>query len=452
MKKIKLISKALAALMLIIAVSATNADAQIGKNLLNKAKQAGKEIIQGGDSQQNNSQQSQQPAQQQQNSAPQQNNNQTAKPSQQTTQPAPKQNNAPAEKTKQYTKADYTAEAQQLVGKVDSTSKLYDVIRVYMYLYRQTENALDTKDYDFMVDSFTYYSDVWRIVNNIGINDIGNSEFDKRYYAEEKPKEMQQFVSTDFYMIKSKHKEDGHVAKLQERITNSMQSAPYGQLPDQDLPAWLNNMLTKAETCKGPNAKARFLQYILTAREENTIKKSRIYPTDENIYTERIKALMETVPNDILEKWHCPAFHNAEETRNLRLEYIKENLLKSPIIPKVRDAALEAKFKKEILAQRPDVKIKAVIFQSDGTADWHVKKTELGVPTRRMKEGWVVVECPGLTGIGAAFPLQSEQKYLGGGKYGAGSSSCSIPKIDDKIIYTNDDHGVTTLGWTFCKL
>ena len=154
--------------MIVTAVSATDADAQIGKNLLNKAKQAGKEILQGNDSQQSsqqssNQQQSQQPAQQQQ-SAPQQTNNQTAQPSQQTSKPAAKQN-SPAEKPKEYTKANYLAEAQQLAGKVASESMLmvslepggyliqiknengnlikeYDIIRVYMYLYNRTEKAL----------------------------------------------------------------------------------------------------------------------------------------------------------------------------------------------------------------------------------------------------------------------------------------------------------------------
>lgn len=448
------IFKALVATLVLSFATSINANAQFGKNLLNKAKEAGKEMLQGNDSQQSNQQSSQQqkPAQQPQQTTPQQNNNQTAQPSQQASQPQPKPSKPAPEKPKEYTKADYIADTQQLIGKVDSTSTITDLIRTYMYLYNRTEKAIDDKDYDFLVDSFTYYSTVWRIIDNIGDPTAFSGDFDKKYYAEDKPKDIQQFVTTDFYMIKSKHKEDASVYKLQGRITTLMESTPYGKMADQDLPAWLDLTLAKAETCKSANAKGRFLQYILTAREDNTIKKSRIYPTDENIYTERIKALMETVPQDILEKWHCPALHNAEETRNLRVEYIRANLTNYPITPKVRDAALEAKFKKEVLAQRPDAKIKAVIFQSDGTADWHVKKTNLGVPTRRMKQGWVVVECPGLPGVGAMFTLQSEQEYLGGGKYGSGSSLCRIPKIDDKMIYTNDDHGVTESGWTFCKL
>ena len=312
-----------------------------------------------------------------------------------------------------------------------------------MYLYRQTENALDKKDYDFLVDSFTYYSDVWRIVDNIGITDVGFSEFDNRYYAEEKPKEMQQFVSMDFYMVKSKHKDDGHVSKLQDRITNSMQASPYGQLADQDLPAWLNNVLTRAETCKGPNAKARFLQYILLERFNNTVHLCKFYPTDDNLYTERIKTFMSSIPQEYIEKWHCKPLYTAEETRQLRLNYIKDGLKFHPEMPKARDAALEAKYRQKILSVRPEAKIKMMVFASDATAEWQVKKTYAGVPTRRMKRGWAVVECPGQDFYGLVW-FSAEQEYLGGGKYGASSVSVSVPPINDKMIYTEE--------WQFCKM
>ena len=208
------IFKALVATLVLSFATSINANAQLGKNLLNKAKEAGKEMLQGNDSQQSNQQSSQKPAQQQQ-AAPQQNNNQTAQPSQQASQPQPKPSKPAPEKPKEYTKADYLAESAQLVGKVDSTSSITDLLRTYMYLYNRTEKALDDKDYDFLVDSFTYYSTVWRIIDNIGDPTAFSGDFDKKYYAEDKPKDIQQFVTTDFYMIKSKHKEDASVYKLQ---------------------------------------------------------------------------------------------------------------------------------------------------------------------------------------------------------------------------------------------
>ena len=118
------IFKALVATLVLSFTTSINANAQFGKNLLNKAKEAGKEMLQGNDSQQSNQQSSQKPAQQQQTQPQQQTNNQTAQPTQQTSQPQPKPSKPAPEKPKEYTKADYTAEAAQLVGKVDSTSKL----------------------------------------------------------------------------------------------------------------------------------------------------------------------------------------------------------------------------------------------------------------------------------------------------------------------------------------
>ena len=445
MKKIKFITKALAALTLITAVSATNADAQIGKNLLNKAKQAGKEIIQGSDSQQSNQQQSQQPAQQQQNSAPQQNNNQTAQPSQQANKPAAKPN-TPAEKPKQYTKADYTAETQQLVGKVDSASHFYDIIRVYAYLYRRTESALDTKDYDFLVDSFSYFDDVWDIVAKIGDPEIAFGDFDKRYYAEDAPKEMKSFVSNDYFTVKSNHKFEA--PKLANRVKEIL------VVPTQlNICDYIEDMLKKGETCKSANARAKFLKTILDARNKYTSRGGYLYPTDEKLFTERLKTFASTIPQEIADQMKIPQVYNAEEIRNLRLEYVKEHLSNLPSIPKSRDAALEAKVKQQILKENPDAKVRMVLIASDATADWLVKKNGVGVPTRRIKDGWIIVECPGFPGIGGMYKIYPEQQYIGGGKYGASSASFSLPSISDKMIYTNDNcGGVLTQCWSFCKL
>ncbi|MBO7598335.1 MAG: hypothetical protein J6T70_14955 [Bacteroidales bacterium] len=443
MKKHPTIIKAFLAAIVLMLCATTNANAQIGKNLLNKAKQAGKEIIQGnsGNSQQQSSQQ-QQPAQQQ--TTPQQNNNQTAQPSQQTTKPAPKQN-APAEKPKEYTKEDYTAESALLVGKVDANSTITDITRVYMFLYRKINNALDNKDYDFLVDSFSYYASVWRIVDSIGcVADYVACKLDDKYYAEDNPKEIKGYVLSDYVEMKSNFKEQGNAGRLQGRITESIKAVPYGQLADQNISAYIDIMLQKAEKCKSANTRGRFLKYILDDRNFYTIKNCRAYPTDESLYTERLRTFMETIPQDIIEKWHCPQLYTAEEIRNQRLEFIKSGLKSHPSLPKSRDVALEAKFKKEILAQRPEAKIKMVVFESDAIADWLVKKNEFFTPTRRIKKGWALVECPGQANMVGMVFLQSEQEYLGGGKYGASSVSCDIPPINDKMIFTED--------WHYCKL
>ena len=431
------IFKALVATLVLSFATSINANAQFGKNLLNKAKEAGKEMLQGNDSQQSNQQSSQKPAQQQQ-AAPQQNNNQTAQPSQQASLPQPKPSKPAPEKPKEYTKADYIAEAAQLVGKVDSTSKLYDVIRVYMYLYRRIDNALDTKDYDFLVDSFSYFDDVWTIVNNIGITDVGFSEFDNRYYAEEKPKDMQQFVSTDFYMVKSKHKDDA--SKLPTRVKESIEGTPY----NYGISERIDYNLKKAEPCKSANARARILKFIIDDRNSSTIANSSFYPTDEALYTDRLKALQATIPQEILDKYYCKQLYTAEEIRDQRLQYIKDRLKKHPEMPKARDAALEAKYKQKILAQRPEAKIKMVVFASDATAEWHVKKTSAGIPTRRMKRGWAVVECPGQDFYGLIW-FSAEQEYMGGGKYGASSVSVDVPPINENMIYKDKE-------WAFCTL
>ncbi|MBP5502174.1 MAG: hypothetical protein J6Y24_05225 [Bacteroidales bacterium] len=441
------IFKALVATLVLSFATSINANAQFGKNLLNKAKEAGKEMLQGNDSQQSNQQSSQKPAQQQQTQPQQQTNNQTAQPTQQTSQPQPKPSKPAPEKPKEYTKADYTAEAAQLVGKVDSTSKLYDVIRVYMYLYRRIDNALDTKDYDFLVDSFSYFDDVWTIVNNIGITDVGFSEFDNRYYAEEKPKDMQQFVSMDFYMIKSKHKDEA--SKLPTKVQEKLEGTPYGY----NLSERIDYNLKKAEPCKSANARARILRIIIDDRNKHTITSGYIYPTDEVLYTDRLKALQATIPQEILDKYYCKQVYTAEEIINLRLEYVKEHLSSLPTIPKSRDAALEAKVKQQILKENPDAKVRMVLIASDATADWLVKKNGVGVPTRRIKDGWIIVECPGFPGIGGMYKIYPEQQYIGGGKYGASSASFSLPSISDKMIYTNDNcGGVLTQCWSFCKL
>ena len=444
MKKHPTIIKAFLAAIVLMLCATTNANAQIGKNLLNKAKQAGKEIIQGSDSQQSNQQSSQQqkPAQQPQQTTPQQNNNQTAQPSQPTTQTQQKQSKPIPEKPKEYTKADFDAENALLVGKIDSTSSVTDMVRVYMYLYRKLDKAIDDKNYDFLCDTFSYYNTVWHLIDDIGVVDLGFGPLDTRYLAEDRPKEITPYM--EFTYVKALHKTDAHPITLQGKATSCIKAVPYGQNADQDISAYIDLMLKKAETCKSDNAKGRFLQYILTDRNFYTVKNCRAYPTDESLHTERLRAFMATIPKEIIDKWHCPPLYTAEEIRNQRLEFIKSGLKKHAKIPTSRDAALEAKFKKEILAQRPEAKIKMVVFESDAIADWLVKKNEFSTPTRRIKKGWALIEVPGHPDfVGVAF-LESEQKYLGGGKYGTSSVSCDIPPINDKMIFTEN--------WHYCKL
>ena len=422
MKK-TMIFKALMALIVIMLGANFNAEAQIGKNLLNKAKEKAKEAVQGSTNSSGKSSSSSQSA-----SQPQQNSQQTQR--QQSTQNQSQQ--LSPQEQRRIEKEKYLEESRALIPLVDENSSMHDRCRAFVYIKNNLERAMREKDLDFLINEYPYYDKCKNLVHQ-----IDRDQLDDELLKGVSPS----YLADDLTDIKFYFMSGGNVQKEMAANLTLTEGVPE---PYDNIYGYMSGMLEKGESCKTDNAKFYYLNLILANREKYTVEFPHEYPTEENLCTERVKAFMTTISQDFLAQKKLPAIRPVEELRKARIENLEKSLNHIKI-PASRDAALETKVKQTILERNPNAKIKLVCFASDATAEWFYIKNELDIPKYRWKEGYVVVEYPGKPGLNIECKLKPSQTYIGGGKYGASSNPIdnSFTPIDEKMIFLN-------AGWFGC--
>ena len=386
----------LAFLVLMLGVS-FNAEAQFGKNLVNKAKQAA-------------------------NDAKKEATVDNAKD-------AAKGAGEDAIKQK------WEKETADLFATVDSTSSITDVCRAFYHAHQRyaaaTNNGND--DPDFLLVYTDRVVTSYLLAKAIKRDDFLNAQKSLSYSNPYDKMTMKAMDDVDTEIFNS-GKFAVEVYKLSFGQDNAVPQ------PFVDLPAHINAWLDRADKCKTNEAKWVCYYRAITSREKYTVDfPAKTYPTDENMYTARLQKCVAALPADILAENPMPAIKPAAELVKSRIAVV-ESQAGSFTIPASRDAALEANYKKLLLAQNPSAKVIIVAFPSDATAEWNVEVDVFGVPVERTKKGYIVVEYPGKPDLHLERIITVTQKYEGG-KYGASDASfaTSLANVIDKAMIFNNE-------------
>ena len=402
------IFKAIMALFVIMLGINFNADAQIGKNLLDKAKKTG--------------------------------NNAVKEAKQETSSNALKDKATDAAKGagEGAIKDKWEKETADLFLSVDSTSSITDVCRAFYYAHKRynvaTNNGND--DPDFLLVYTDRVVTSYLLAKAIKRNDFLNAQKALSYSNPYDKMTMQAMDDVDSEIFNS-GKFAVEVYNMSFRQDNGV------PLPYVDLPAHINGWLDRSDRCKTNEAKYVCLHHAIVNREKYTVEfPAKTYPTDENMYTARLQKYVATLPADILAENPLPEIKPAAELVKLRIANV-ESKPGSFTVPASRDAALEATYKKLLLAQNPSAKVIIVAFPSDATAEWNVVVNAFGTPLERTKKGYIVVEYPGKPALHLERIITVTQTYQSG-KYGASDPSFATSlanTINEAMIFNSE------LGW-----
>ena len=402
---INIMKKSIIALMAcaMLCGSAQYVDAQIGKNLVNKAKQAGQNA---------------------------------AKEVKQETSPDALKDAAKGAGEDAIKKKGWD-ETAKLFENVDSTSSILDRCRAFHYAHKRYSEATNNgaNDLDFLL---VYTERV--VMSYILVKDIKRDDFlnSQKGLSWENPYDKLTRAACD-----DVDSEIFHGGKFPVEVINlaNGQENTLNQ-PWQNVSVYIKETLDKADKCKTNEAKLVCLYRAVYYREKYTVESPNVFPTDENVCTERIKKGIAALPADLLAENPIPEVRTASELFQARLAVV-ENQKYSPVVPSSRDAEVEAKIKSGVLAINPNAKIKMVAFASDATAEWYIEKNALDVPLNRSKVGFIVVEYPEKPGLNLAYNLRVYQTYQGGGKYNKTSVNVSPSfLINKEILFNSNWYGV----------
>lgn len=409
---INIMKKSIIALMAcaMLCGSAQYVDAQIGKNLVNKAKQAGQNA---------------------------------AKEVKQETSPDALKDAAKGA-GEDAIKKKWWDETAKLFENVDSTSSILDRCRAFHYAHKKYSEATNNgaNDLDFLL---VYTERV--VMSYILVKDIKRDDFlnSQKGLSWENPYDKLTRTACDDVDYELFH--GGSFAVDVINLANGQENTL--NPPFQNISLYIKETLDKADKCKTGEAKLVCLYRAIVNREKYTVEYPNVYPTDENMYTERIKKGVAALgPDCIVNDEPLPEVRSAAELINDRIDNHMPRFDGAVTTPKSRDEALEQTIKANVENRNPGAKVKLVAFASDATASWDVEVNAFGVPIRRSKTGNIVVEYPGRPGLDLITSLTVYQKYEGGGKYGKSdwNSAIELVRVDKDMLF------VKGLLWMRCKM
>jgi hypothetical protein len=407
MKRKKTLFKALMALLVIMLGVNFNADAQLG-GLVNKAKQAGKNA---------------------------------AKETKKQNSPDALQDAAKGA-SEDAIKKQWWDETAKLFEEADSTSSILDRCRAFYYAKKKYKEATNNgaNDLDFLL---VYTERV--VISYILVKDLNRDEFlnSQKGLSWDSPYDKLTRTACDDvnYEIFSGGSFPVEVINLANGQENTLNQ------PFQDISLYIKETLDNADKCKTNEAKLVCLYRAIVNREKYTVEFPNTYPTDENMYTERIKRGVAALPADLLAENPMPEVLSAAELIDKRIEKQLIDFDGPVTTPNSRDNALEQAIKVGVESRNPGAKVKLVSFASDATASWNVEVNIFGIPVRRSKTGNIVVEYPGKAGLDLITSLTVYQQYTDG-QYGKSDPNPAIKqvRVDKDMIF------VKGLLWLRCKM